>query len=233
MSDNPLILIVEDDVDMAQLNARLLKRQGFDALLAHTAAEARALFEANNADLCVLDVGLPDGDGHLLCKEFKLKSDAPILFLTGRSETKDKIEGLNTGVDYYLTKPYDSSEFIAVVKNLLRRSEFTRKKFDELKIIVKGSLTLKLDERKAYVHGRDAGLTQKEFAVLLILAQNENKEIASEHIYKSVWGNDMNNDPHPVRLHISRLKKKLDEENAKDFSIFTEYGKGYTFLTYR
>ena len=233
MSDNPLILIVEDDADMALLNARLLKRQGYTVLVASTAAEARALFHANEADLCVLDIGLPDGDGYMLCKEFKRKSDVPMLFLTGRSETKDKIEGLNTGVDYYLTKPYERDEFVAVVNNLLRRSEFTRKKIGELTVLTKGSLTLKLDERKAYVNEQDAGLTQKEFAVLLILVQNENKEISSEEIYKSVWGYEMNNDPHPVRLHISRLKKKLSEDNAKDFSIFTEYGKGYTFITYR
>jgi len=229
----PLILIVEDNEKIAQLIARLLARHGYETLAAHSAAEARSLFYGNHPDLLVLDVGLPDGDGYDLCEEFRRRTDAPILFLTGKREIDDKIKGLKTGGDYYLTKPYNRDEFVTVVESLLRRVEMTRDKFTDAYKIERGTLILKLDERKAYIDGSDALLTQKEFAVLLLLVQNENKELTNEQIYENVWGSKMNNDPHPIRLHISRLKKKLDEENAKDFSIFTEYGKGYTFITYR
>jgi len=227
----PLILIVEDDVELARLNARFLKYRGYDAVVANTVKEARAAFKKAAPDLFLLDVELPDGDGFSLCEELRQDTDAPILFLTGRTETKDKVKGLNTSGDYYLTKPFDSDVLLAVIRNLLRKSEQTRKKIDEATVLTKGSVTLRIDERKAFVEDRDAGLTPKEFAVLLILMQNEDVEVSCERIYESVWGTKMYGDPQPVRLHMSRLKKKLGEEDASDFNIFTEYGRGYTFST--
>ena len=229
--ETPLVLVVEDDEDMAQFNARLLKRQGYDTKVAYSAANARALFNDSLPDLFILDIGLPDGDGFSLCKELRKKTDAPVLFLSGKSETSDKITGLGTGGDYYLTKPYDKNEFIAVVQSLLRRMEQTRKKIDEASTIKRGSLTLMLSERKAYVSGRDTELTPKEFSVLLMLAQNEDRELSSEMIFHSVWGADMNIDTGLIRKNISTIKRKLGEEDAADFNIFTEYGRGYTFTT--
>jgi len=226
---NPLILMVEDDAELARLNARFLKYHGYGVVVANSVKEARVAFGKAVPDLFVLDVELPDGDGFSLSEELRKDTDAPIIFLSGKSETKDKVKGLNAYGDYYLTKPFDSDEFLAVIKSQLRRMEQTRKKIFEASVITKGSLTLKIDERKAYVKGRDAELTPKEFAVLLLLMQNENKEISCDQIYESVWGAKMNGDPQPIRLHISRLKKKLGEENAADFNIFTEYGRGYTF----
>ncbi|MCL1897085.1 MAG: response regulator transcription factor [Clostridiales bacterium] len=225
----PLILIVEDDEEMARFNARLLMRQGYDALTAFTAAVAQSLFSSRRPDLLVLDIELPDGDGRSLCRGFRRESDTPVLFLTGRGSTDDRIEGLDAGGDYYLTKPYDRDEFLAVVKSLMRRVELARKKVEEAFVIRRGPLTLMLSDRKAFVNGRDAGLTPKEFAVLLLLVQNEDSEIPCEHIYQSVWGIKMNDDPHPLRLHISRLKKKLGERETGGFYIFTGYRKGYSF----
>ena len=226
---NPTVLIVEDDSDMARLNARLLKRLGYDVYVACSSCEARTLFPEVSPDLFVLDVGLPDGSGLDLCKEFRKDSDAPLLFLTGRSGAEDKISGLDSGGDYYLTKPYDKDEFIAIVRSLLRRANQTREKIAEATAITKGSLTLKLDERKALVNGQDARLSSKEFSVLLLLVQNEDKELTYEALYETVWGTAMLNDSSALRQQISRMKKKLDEENAVDFSILNEQGKGYTF----
>lgn len=227
----PMVIIVEDDFDMAQLNSRLLKRHGCDTLTAHSAAEARTLAEKCKPDLFIIDIGLPDGDGLCLCEEFQLATGAQVLFLSGRSETSDKIAGLDAGGDYYLTKPFDKDEFIAVVQNLLRKAKRAQEMAAVLSEINRGSLTLKLIERKAYVNGRDAGLSPKEFAVLQLLVQNEDQEISSEKIYGDVWDAPMNNNSGAVRVHISNLKKKLDEGNAADFSIFSEHGKGYTFST--
>ena len=226
---NPIVLIVEDDADMARLNARLLRRQGYDASIAYTAEEARLLVREISPDLFVLDIGLPDGSGLDLCKIFRQDSDAPILFLTGKSGAEDKISGLDSGGDYYLTKPYDKDEFIAIVRSLLRRANQTREKIAEATSIAKGSLTLKLDEHKALVNGQDARLSSKEFSVLLLLVQNEDKELTYEYLYETVWGTAMYNDSTALRQQISRMKKKLDEDNAADFSILNEQGKGYTF----
>ena len=228
----PSIMVVEDDTVMARLNSRLLKRQGYDVYVACTAVEARALIHSVKADLFVLDVGLPDGSGLELCKEFREESDAPVLFLTGRTGAVDKIAGLDSGGDYYLTKPYDKDEFIAVVRSLLRRAKQTEARIAEATIIDKGSLVLKLDERRVYVEGMDAGLSVKEFAVLLSLVQNENKEVPYDRLYESAWGSAMNNDSTSLRQLISRMKKKLDELNAPDYSIVNEHGVGYTFFTF-
>ena len=224
-----LIMIVEDDEDLKQLNARLLIRRGYDVITASTAAETRALLNENTPDLFILDIALPDGDGLTLCKEIQQSTDAPVMFLTGKAETNDKITGLRTGGDYYLTKPFDRKEFIAVVESLLRRVDRTREILNNSNVITKGSLTLKLDERKAFVNGRDASLSPKEFTLLLILVQNEDKEMRLEQLYEAVWGTPMYNDSNALRQRISKLKKKLGEENAADFSILTEHGRGYVF----
>ncbi|MDR1070314.1 MAG: response regulator, partial [Gracilibacteraceae bacterium] len=130
--NSPLILIVEDDEEMARLNGRLLTRKGYEVLLAFNAAEARARVREHRPDVFVLDVRLPDGDGFALCEEFRLESDAPVLFLTGKKAPGDKVEGLGSGGDYYLIKPYDRDEFVAVVQSLLRRAEQTRQKIAEV-----------------------------------------------------------------------------------------------------
>ena len=223
-----LVLIVEDDEEMAQLNARLVRRQGIDVLTAHTAAKARSLVRDKMPDLIVLDVGLPDGDGFSLCKEFREDSDAPILFLSGMAAMKDKIRGLGIGGDYYLTKPYDQKELVAVIKSLLRRAEQAKKKADEAMCVMRGPITLKLNESKAYVEGCDINLTPKEFAILLLLVKNEEKELSSEYIYQNVWNAPMYHNTGTVRVHISNLKKKLEEESTDKFAIFSEQGKGYT-----
>jgi len=225
----PIIIIVEDDEVMAEFNARLLTRQGYETLVAYTAAGARELFHTVDPDLFMLDIELPDGDGITLCKEIREKMDTPVLFLTGHSETEDKVAGLSTGGDYFLTKPFDRNELVAVVQSLLRRTEQTKKKLTETSILTRGSLTLRIAESRALINDRDAELTSKEFAVLYMLVQNEDNEISSETIYQNVWGTTMNNDANSIRLTISRLKKKLGEDSTDDFSILTKYGGGYMF----
>ena len=229
MNSVPVILTVEDDVDLAKINARLLERQGYAVLIAHNSAEARTLFHKSRPDLLILDVQLPDGDGFSLCEEFRLYTDSPILFLTGMAGTEDKVTGLEAGGDYYLTKPYDKSEFLAIVRRLIQKEEHTRKRIAGNLVIAKGSLTIDLDEKKAYINERNAGLTLKEFAILALLIKSEGRELTYEYLYENVWGATMNNDPTALRKHISRIKKKLNEKNAKDFAIFNDHGKGYTF----
>ncbi|MCL1982997.1 MAG: response regulator transcription factor [Clostridiales bacterium] len=232
---NHLILVVEDDADTAQLNARMLKRKGYDVLLAYSAAAARAFVHEYAPDLIVLDVGLPDCDGFTLCKEIRQGSDAPVLFLTGRKTTKDKITGMDTGGDYYLTKPCSTDEFIAVTKRLLQKAQQEKDRLNqaakEAAVITQGPLTLMLPENAALVNGCNAKLTPKEFAVLLLLVKNKGKELTSKVIYENVWGTEMNDDKNAIRMHVSRMKKKLGTDNIDGFSILTGYGGGYTFTT--
>ncbi|MDR1205131.1 MAG: response regulator transcription factor [Peptococcaceae bacterium] len=227
----PLILMVEDEEELARLNARFLTRKGYEALLAFDAAGARALVRERKPDLFVLDVMLPDGDGFSLCEEFRAASDAPMLFLTGKREPADEMAGLTAGGDYYIRKPYERELLLTAIQSLLRRAEMTRQRVTEATVLARGPLTLQIPRGKAFVDGRDAELTPKEFAVLLLLAQNEDQELTGEAIYERVWGAPLNNDKNAVRMHISRLKKKLGEEETDKFSILTGYGGGYTFIT--
>jgi DNA-binding response OmpR family regulator len=228
-SERPIILIVEDDEDTARLNKRSLNRKGYKVLTAKNAAEASEFASQNSPDLFILDVMLPDGDGVALCEELRADSDAPVLFHTGKRELNDKLAGFNAGGDYYLTKPYTMDEFLAVANSLLRRSEQSRKKINEATTITRGPLTLDIQKSKAAINERDAELTKKEFAILLLLIKNEGKELTSEAIYKNVWNTTMNQDTGTVRQHISRLKKKLKEEETDSFAILNEQGRGYIF----
>jgi len=227
----PLILIVEDDKDMAQLCARLLERHGYDTLVAYSVSESQVFLSENSPDLYILDIGLPDGDGMSLCKIIRQKSDAPVVFYTGRSEVSDMTASLGIGGDYYITKPFDREELIAVVQSLLRRDANARNKIAEGFIMKKDKLMLDIEKRKAYVDGCDIELTSKEFAVLLILMRNENREVAYEAIYEYAWGMPLNDDIVALRQLILRLRKKTGEESTDSFSILNKHGKGYTFTT--
>ncbi|MDR1692439.1 MAG: response regulator transcription factor [Oscillospiraceae bacterium] len=221
--------MVEDDPEIVRLNSRMLSRRGFHVTAALSAAEARA--QMAGFDLAILDVNLPDGSGYDLCRELRAAGhrETPVIFLTGRGLVSDKVEGFSSGGDYYLVKPYSFEELFAVIGSLLRRSEQTKISIAEATEITRGPLTLRLSEGKAYVDGRDAGLTPKEFAVLLLLVRNEDREMGGEEIYRAVWGADPLNGSGTVRQHISRLKKKLGEDGTDAFSLLSSREKGYLF----
>jgi DNA-binding response OmpR family regulator len=223
--------MAEDDEELARFNARFLTRKGYEVRLAFTAAEARASARESKPDLFILDVELPDGDGFSLCEEFRLTHDAPMLFLTGKKTPRDEMDGLNSGGDYYMRKPYDRDLLLTVIDKQLRNAERTRQKVAEATELTRGPLTLLIPQGKALAGGRDAELTPKEFAILLMLVQNEGRELTGEAIYEKVWGTPLNNDTKALRNHISRLKKKLGEENTDAFSIVAVYGGGYIFTT--
>jgi DNA-binding response OmpR family regulator len=225
----PLILIVEDSECMAVVTAGLLEEQGYDTVTAYNATEARTLVQHHTPDLMILDVMLPDGNGFALCEEFRQKTDTPILFLTGATETESKVTGLGIGGDYYMTKPYDHNEFIAVVKSLIRRETQTRSKIAGVFNIERGPLTINVHDGKVFVNGKDAELSHMEYAVLLMLVENEDKELTYDTLYEGVWNMPMYHNSNALRQQISRLKKKLGEEDTDAFSILNKSGKGYTF----
>ena len=227
----PFVLIVEDDEDMAELNARMLKRRGYGNAAAYTASQARELAAKYKPDLIVMDIVLPDGDGLSLCKELRRYSDVPVLFLTGQTDLDSKIAGLSAGGDYYLTKPYSAEELLVVIKRLLQRALQVRNSIIDSTTITKGPLTLHIPTRACLLRGQDIELTSKEFAILLLLMRNENVEIQSEQIFESVWNLPMGSNTGALRVQIARMKRKLDEENTDEFSITYSRGRGYCFTT--
>ena len=153
--------------------------------------------------------------------------------MTGKSETQDKIEGLGRGGDYYLTKPYDPDELLAVVSRLIKRYLEMKQKHKQITEIIKGSLSLDIPKARAAVNGVDAGLTAKEFALLLELLRNEDKVVSPQELYEKVWGVTAGGDTRTVRFHIKNLRKKINADNSNDYDIVSVYGKGYMFTTIR
>ena len=229
MDENPTILIVEDEEEVLAINARFLKRRNYNVLTATCLEDARVILAEHAPNLIVLDVMLPDGSGYDLCSEFRKKSDASVLFLTGKKETSDRIKGLTTGGDYYLTKPYDFDEFLAVLQSLLRREQQTKKNQTKLTDIERGCLRLETQRNRAFINDKNIGLTQKEFAVLLTLVQNEGRMLTSNELYESVWGMSANGSTKVIRNHINQIRTKLDVNSLCDFDIITTYKKGYRF----
>ena len=156
-----LILMVEDEEQVLNTNCRMLRRRGYDVRIAQTAAEACHQLEEYLPDLLILDIMLPDGNGLDICRRFREKTMRPVLFLTGKSDIRDRVEGLQQGGDYYLTKPYNFDEFLAVIQMLLERQKRMEKKikekFQSSRQITIGSLRLDLSDGHAYLNNADTG----------------------------------------------------------------------------
>ena len=227
----PEILVVEDEADVLRINARMLKRRGYLAYTAESCLAARKLLGQVAFDLLILDIMLPDGSGYDILEDFRKISDHPVIFLTGKGGTYDRIEGLGRGGDFYLTKPYDPDELMAVADRLLQRHIQTRIKQEQLKVISKGSLLLDLSRSKALVGGLDAGLTAKEFSLLLLLVQSEDRVLSHHELYERVWGVPSGDDTRTVRFHMKNLRRKINADNSNDYDIVSVYGKGYMFTT--
>ena len=229
--EKPIILVVEDETDVLRINARMLTRRGYTVYTAENCRQAYERMEAPTPDLLILDIMLPDGSGYDICERFRSTSDHPVIFLTGKGETCDKVEGLGHGGDYYLTKPYDPDELLAVADRLIKRHLQTKQKHEQLTTIVKGALALDIPRTRATVNGADAGLTVKEFALLLLLVQSEDKEVSPQELYEKVWGVPSGDDIRTVRFHIRNLRRKIHADDAKNYDIVSVYGKGYMFTT--
>lgn len=202
-----LILLVEDNARILSGNERMLTRRGYETMTATTLAEARERMAEKGPDAIVLDIMLPDGNGLDFMRELRQSSDVPILLLTGLTTPRDIVRGLEEGGDDYLTKPYDFSVLLAHLEALLRRAVHIPD------TLVTGALTLEIRANRALMFGADMLLTQKEFAVLLLLAEHEGQPISTERLYETVWKQapdaGVGNAVKPV---ISRLRRKLGAE---------------------
>ena len=217
---NKTILLVEDDVMLLNSNSLLLERAGYDVLAAETLATAREHLKKITPNLIVLDIVLPDGNGLDFLRELRADSGIPVLLLTALNTNADMIKGLEAGGDDYLPKPFAVDIFLTRVKAMLRRAAQIPETLNA------GALSLSVPSGQAFFNGEDMLLTQKEFALLLLFAQHENRVLEAEYLYEKIWGHPMNDDAGAVRYHISRLRKKLTDSG---YTIASEYGGGYQF----
>jgi DNA-binding response OmpR family regulator len=216
------VLLVEDSIKLTAINRRALEGAGYRALTALTLAEARERLAGNDPDVILLDVLLPDGNGIDFCAEIRKSTDAHILFLTSRARHEDRIRGLDTGGDDYITKPYKLEELLSRVRAAMRRRNMS-----PARIITRGPLMLDAVAIQAFLNGADMLLTQKEFALLLLLAQNIGNPLSKEYLYEAAWKAPMAGNSGALYKQMSTLKAKLDQGGGA-IILKSARGDGYT-----
>jgi len=214
------ILLVEDNLEVMRNNTTILTKHGAAVLSAATLSQARSLIAAKTFDLAVLDIMLPDGSGLDLLKEIRENSNLPVLLLTAKGESDDVVVGLSLGADDYLSKPYYINVFAARIDALLRRAQTVNEN------IIIGPLRFDLLSNQAMYENTDLLLTQKEFTLLLLLAQNERKTLMVEYLFEKAWRQPLNNDTSALRKQMSNLKRKISAA-TENIIIETSHGEGY------
>ena len=225
------ILMIEDDVSLVELAVIHLKDIHCETTRAHSGNEGLQLALKNKYDLIILDVMLPEIDGIEICKRIRAeKVFTPVMMLTARSEEIDKIIGLETGADDYLTKPFSIREFIARVKAIIRRNEIGKDiAAVSSKIITCGELSLDPQKRKVVLSENKIDLTPKEFDLLFLFMTNPGKSYSRENLLRLVWGYEFSGYEHTVNSHINRLRTKIENDLAVPKYILTTWGVGYRF----
>ncbi len=211
------ILIIEDEIAISDLIKIGLESQGYRCETVSDGEKAADYIEQKDYDLILLDIMLPKVDGYEVLEYVKQIKKMPVIFITAKSELKDKVKGLNDGADDYITKPFDMEELIARVQAVLRR-------YNKLEdIIVIDNITINIVARSVKDGENKIDLTPKEFDLLMLLVQNKNTALYREIIFEKVWGEELEFETRTLDLHIQRLRKKL---NWKD-KIKTVYRIGY------
>jgi DNA-binding response OmpR family regulator len=215
------VLVVEDDEDIADVLRRSLRNEGYDVRTSADGIDALDVAAGFVPDLVVLDLGLPRLDGVEVCRRLRADSDVPILMLTARTETEDRVGGLDSGADDYLVKPFERKELLARIRALLRR----RPPRGSASIEV-ADLTLNPDTREVRRGERDIELTNREFELLEYLMRNERLVVSRERLLDEVWGYDPTAATNTIDVFISNLRRKL-EEGGEPRLLHTKRGAGY------
>ena len=220
---NYKILIVDDDKSLSYIMGETLKRHNYDVMLAYSEEECYQILEKNTFHLIILDINLPDSTGFDICKDLRRKSNVPIIFASARSSVTDKIDGLDIGGDFYLSKPYSMSEMLSVVNALIRRcynnSEEEIIEFDNIKI--------NITSRSVTKNGLNVQLSLKEFDLLAYMAKNINQAINKDKLISEVWGTFSVVEQSTLTVHIRWLREKLEDDPANPKHIKTIHRVGY------
>ena len=226
MKDKQTILVVDDDPNIAQLVKLYLEKEGFEVALEERGDDAVAAFQKNPPSLMLLDIMLPGMDGWQVCRAIRQISNIPIIMLSAKDETFDKVLGLELGADDYITKPFEGKELVARVKAVLRRAAPGETEKDTLSF---PGLTISLEKYEVHFQGKLLEMPPKELEVLYYLASHQNRVFTREQLLEQVWGFDFFGDSRTVDVHIKRLREKLQGSEALGWQIRTVWGVGYKF----
>ena len=227
------ILIIEDDSSIADLQRDYLEVADFEVIVCINGLDGLQALQENEVDLLILDIMLPGMDGLEILRSMKEDKDIPVLLVSAKKEEIDKIKGLSLGADDYITKPFSPGELVARVKAHLENYERLKHRFREgIKkrntLIIRG-LTIEKDSHRVFVLGQEVNLAQKEFSLLLYLAQNPNRVFGREELFERVWGLDAMGDSATVTVHIGRVREKIESDPSNPQYVETVWGAGYRF----
>ncbi|MDO0824557.1 response regulator transcription factor [Desulfosporosinus nitroreducens] len=230
---NKKILIIEDDSSIAELQKDYLEVAGFEVSVHDNGIEGLRAFQENEVDLLILDIMLPGMDGLEILRSLKEDKDVPVILVSAKKEEIDKIKGLSLGADDYITKPFSPGELVARVKAHLENYERLKLRFSEgvkkSNILTIRGLKIDKDSRRVFALGKEVNLAQKEYALLLYLAQNPNRVFGREELFERVWGLDALGDSATVTVHIARIREKIESDLSNPQYVETVWGAGYRF----
>ncbi|MBR1842020.1 MAG: response regulator transcription factor [Oscillospiraceae bacterium] len=220
------ILVIEDEANIAELLRLYLEKEGYETAVAKDGGAGVAAFDAEKPDLVLLDIMLPVMDGWQVLREIRSKSKTPVIMLTAKGETQDKITGLESGADDYITKPFEVKEVVARIHAVLRR--FGEDEKTSERVLTFDKLVIDMDSFELTVDGKKLDIPPKEMELLFHLASSPNRVYTRNQLLDEVWGFDYFGDSRTVDVHVKRLREKLEGVSDK-WSLKTVWGVGYKF----
>ncbi len=227
---NGKILIVDDDINICELLRLYLEKEGFETEVVTDGLHAIEKFNSCAPDLVLLDIMLPGLDGWQICREIRKTAQTPIIMLTAKGETFDKVLGLELGADDYITKPFETKEVMARIKAVLRRAAGKTNTSELVKEVSFDKLTINLTNYELIVEGKPIDTPPKELELIFHLASNPNRVYTRDQLLDEVWGFEYYGDSRTVDVHVKRLREKLEGVSDK-WELKTVWGVGYKFET--
>lgn len=223
------ILIIEDDINIAELERDYLKLNGYKADVVHDGAQGLQKAVSGAYDVIIVDLMLPNKNGYEIIKEVRKKLEIPVIVVSAKSEDIDKIRGLDYGADDYLTKPFSPAELVARIKSHIKRYERLKGNNASVEVIVHRGMEINTAAHKVFVNGKEVQMTTKEYELLFFLASNPNIVFSKEQLFDAIWGDEYYGDTATVPVHIQKIRKKTEKDPANPEFIETLWGTGYRF----
>lgn len=223
------ILIIEDDLNIAELERDYLQLNGYKAEIVQDGIQGLKKALTGVYDVILVDLMLPGKDGYEIIKEIRKKLEIPLIVVSARTDDIDKIRGLGFGADDYLTKPFSPAELVARIQSHIKRYERLMGKSVATEIIAHRGLEINTASHKVFLNGKEVQLTTKEYELLLFLASNPNIVFSKEQIFDALWGEDYYGDTATVAVHIQKIRKKIEKDPSAPEYIETVWGAGYRF----
>ena len=228
MTSAARVLVIDDEAQIRKFLDIGLRAEGYEVLLAANAAEGLALAATRSPDLVILDIGLPDREGHEVLSELRQWTHVPVIMLSVRDAESEKVKALDAGANDYVTKPFGIQELMARLRALLRNrlgEPEAMQRYDD------GQLVVDLGRREVWLDGAQLSLTRKEYAVLALLLRHAGRVVTQQQLLREIWGATHTHDSHYLRIVVGKLRQKLGDDPTTPRWLKTEPGVGYRFIS--